>query len=112
MQPRQYSSVAADDKGSATVAIPRGHDEANVLPDGSRPGVVFYLTRSEILTYSPCEWNIIGLLCEGNTQEQIRTTLGLNQCGIKRHLYNIRKKAGADSTSGVIAKLRSNGWVA
>ena len=60
---------------------------------------------------SPREREIIGMIVEGLTQQQIALELGCKLGTVKIHLTRIRQKVGAVSTYQVVAIAVERGWI-
>lgn len=108
LQPYQSSRREDESKDDSVLSS----DTSNLLRAASRPGVIFFLSYDDITKFGPREWEVIGLLCKGYGNSEIRVELGMTECALSKHLYNIRKKVGTGSTSGVLTELRRGGLVA
>lgn len=99
------------------------HELARINPNTARP---FTVNRalSNVLKWmagqkamqnfrglTPREREIVGMIVEGLTQNQIALELGCKRVTVKEHLTRIRQKVGAVSTYQLVAIAVERGWV-
>ena len=64
-----------------------------------------------ISTLSPREAQIIKMLWNDHTQKEIYRTLGISRWTVQTYIYRARKKLGADTITGALAKAHDLGIV-